>query len=490
MTSRLTPTLLALSTFLLSFASYFYKYEQPNALFWDENYHIPAAEKYLQGVFFLEQHPPLGKLLIALGEYSLNPNKDISKNSFLSASYIKKVPKGYSFRGVRLAPVLAAQLSIPIAFILFYLLSSSSLVAFFFSCLLLLDNALIVHSRGAMLEPIQLLFCLMTLAYAMWCYRRHSYFSVWNYGVLGALTGLALSVKFTSAILFLVPLGGLYHESPLRLRGTFRTAVNKISKYIVYLSSALIVLLGSYYIHYITATKVVKNQYYDATKEHKKLLKSSPEKWRYDPKSFYTFLVSSVTHTAIHNQGVPALKYGDKNENGSHPLLWPVGAKSISYRWEKTGDGTVRYLRLQINPLVWAVGLTGVVLSTILVASHHIYGLSIRYPNLYPLIFLFLLLYTGYMGAMLCIPRVMYLYHYFLPLLFSLILACLIFSYLYDDSLRSGSKTVLAGLAVFTLSTYFCYQFFSPFTYYTPLSEADVVKRMWTGIWEIGVIKP
>jgi dolichyl-phosphate-mannose--protein O-mannosyl transferase len=41
-------------------------YHQPAALFWDENYHIPSAQKYLDGVMYMEPHPPLGKLLIAL----------------------------------------------------------------------------------------------------------------------------------------------------------------------------------------------------------------------------------------------------------------------------------------------------------------------------------------------------------------------------------------------------------------------------------------
>jgi dolichyl-phosphate-mannose--protein O-mannosyl transferase len=51
--------------------TYFHNYSYPPSLFWDENYHIASAEKYIQGVFFMEPHPPLGKLLIAAGEKTL-----------------------------------------------------------------------------------------------------------------------------------------------------------------------------------------------------------------------------------------------------------------------------------------------------------------------------------------------------------------------------------------------------------------------------------
>jgi hypothetical protein len=44
------------------------RYWQPESLFWDENYHVASAHKQLAGVMYMENHPPLGKMLIALGE--------------------------------------------------------------------------------------------------------------------------------------------------------------------------------------------------------------------------------------------------------------------------------------------------------------------------------------------------------------------------------------------------------------------------------------
>src|SRR4051812_26023991 len=63
---------------------YWKTYWKPEIFFWDENYHMASAAKYLHGIFFMEPHPPLGKLLIALGEKLLSVN---GKNTFHFETY-------------------------------------------------------------------------------------------------------------------------------------------------------------------------------------------------------------------------------------------------------------------------------------------------------------------------------------------------------------------------------------------------------------------
>src|SRR4030042_2579443 len=87
----------ALIVLLISFFTFFHNYHQPDKLFWDENDHLPSAEKYLQGVMFMECHPPLGKLLIALGEAIISPNRQITKTNFTANDYLSDTPPGVSF---------------------------------------------------------------------------------------------------------------------------------------------------------------------------------------------------------------------------------------------------------------------------------------------------------------------------------------------------------------------------------------------------------
>src|SRR3954453_14595190 len=84
-----------------AYCTYFRNYWSPPDLFWDENYHIASAYKYLHQVMFMEPHPPLGKLLIVLGEYLFHPNQKIDTSSFLVTDYITALPAGFSFVGVR-----------------------------------------------------------------------------------------------------------------------------------------------------------------------------------------------------------------------------------------------------------------------------------------------------------------------------------------------------------------------------------------------------
>ena len=103
----------------ISYKNYFLNYDKPNKLIWDETYHIASATKYLHQIMYMEPHPPLGKQLIALGEYILQPNALLDTKDFLTTNKIKKIPTTYSFLGVRLIPSLCAAGSA----ILFYLIS-------------------------------------------------------------------------------------------------------------------------------------------------------------------------------------------------------------------------------------------------------------------------------------------------------------------------------------------------------------------------------
>ena len=124
----------------ISFFTYFNNYNYPPALFWDENYHIASAQKYIDGVMFMEPHPPLGKLLIALSEKIINPNKNLDKSSFLNTDHIKNIPEGYNFSGVRFASTFLSFLSPILFFLILLQLFNNIHFSFLFTSLILFDN--------------------------------------------------------------------------------------------------------------------------------------------------------------------------------------------------------------------------------------------------------------------------------------------------------------------------------------------------------------
>lgn len=472
-----------------SYFTYFKNYDYPPDVFWDENYHIASAEKYLQGVMFMETHPPLGKLFIAMGEKLLGQNKFIDKKPFTQTDYIKDFPNDYSFTGVRFFSSFFSWMSAVVFFYIFYLLSKNPHTSLFFSSLYIFDNALIVHSRAAMLEGGHIFFILLTILYFAYLFQKNAAVKNFNYLILGALIGSAVMIKATGAIATLLfPFLLVYERREIfwNWRKKIFTAIkNTFVKGLFFLAGIGLVFAAVWQIHFTLGKKIEMGKEYRASEKYKSIIAEGKTS---ELKNFPIMLKDNLAYMANYNKGVPRLDVCKPDENGSHPMTWPLGDKSINYRWEKNSEG-VRYLYLQSNPLVWLVGLAGAIMSTILVVCRFVLRLEIKNKKLFYLILVFTAMYASYMVVMLKITRVMYLYHYFVPLIFSFILAFLIYSYIFGEALKTKAKLVYKISLIVLIAVVWSYWFFSPFTYYKPLTTEQFKQRMWFDFWKLKLIE-
>ncbi len=462
----------------LGFFTYFYNYWNPPKQFWDENYHIASAQKYIDRVMFMEPHPPLGKMLIALGEVLLHPNTNIDKSSFDRTDYIKHFPKGMSFAGYRLFPALFAWLNVALFFLILYELTKNDWLSFFGSFLYLFDNALIVHSRAAMLESIQLFFIFGAI---WWFVKKYdSPKSLKDYLILGIWSGFAIAVKANSAIVLLL----LF----LWLLKDIRTIGPKFKEFVgagVYVLGAAAIFLGVFYFHFALGQKIVNHRTYAASPKYQQIIKNHQTA---NPANFWVMLQDNLKYMENYEKGVPKLNLCKPGENGSLFIGWPLGIKAISYRWEKHGS-QVQYVYLQGNPVTWMLGLLGVVLSVVLVLAVWIFGLPVKNRRTFEFIASFSFVYISYMIAVGQIPRVMYLYHYFIPLTISYILAVLMLYYLFEEQIKRGDKVVWGSITLIAAAIIFAWWFFSPFTYYKPLNTEQFNKRVWFDYWQLKAIR-
>lgn len=149
----------------------------PGAFTFDEHHFVPNARNYLEGKADWNDHPPLGKLLIALGMRVV----------------------GDTARAWRLAPLFAGLLNVLLAFFLgkhlFRSLLAGALAATFFA----IDGFLIAYSRTALLDGMLLTFFLAAVLCAA-TFRGPAML------LCGVLVGSAMAVKF-SGVTLLVPLG-------------------------------------------------------------------------------------------------------------------------------------------------------------------------------------------------------------------------------------------------------------------------------------------
>ncbi len=472
---------------LLSFLTFFHRYWQPPYVFWDENYHIASAQKYIHGVYFMEQHPPLGKLLIALGEVMFHPNQ--KSDQFLGTDYGSDFPEGFSFAGYRFFPALLSWWTAPLLFCVFYLLTKrNALLSCIFSFLYIFDNAMVVHFRGAMLDGPLLFFSTLTiLAFLLLLQKKYS---LRNFILLSIFFGTALALVMTTKVVGLVLIllipALLWKLWPYIDRILGFLAVAGVSFLIIYCSI--------WYIHFSlgrTINPSLPDQgYYQASESYKRILAANKTS---SLLAFPVMLRDSLKFVGHYNAGAPRLDLCKKDENGSSAFFWPLGARSINYRWETPGlaEGQApetqvyKYLYLQANPVVWWASFAGVLLGFAMLLSHVFFAPKKPLEQKF-LLTVFLAVYASYMIAISRIDRVMYLYHYFLPLLLSfLILAIVIQEIQTIGKYQITASARTTGVMIFGLLVFFSFQFYRPLTYYEPMTDAQVMRRAIFQPWEL-----
>ena len=529
-------------------------YSQPNNLFWDENYHIASAERYLQGKMFMEPHPALGKLIIALGEkmgnnlFGLNANLDKSKllgeNTGDAIPYVKSIdvkfkdgyiPKKdekpeYSFAGVRFFPVVMALFCAYILFHLLFHLTKNEWVAFVFSLFYVFDNAIVVHSRGAMLDGIQMFFILCSLLYFVRIWNNDDEtesskkqgetstkprVSLMNYIKFGIFVGLAVSTKVNGLILAVLVFVLIFKEildakfeqfdwknkenwgnrlmTKWQLDWKDKLSQNLFSwikKIVVFFAVVGSIFCVTYYLHFsIARTPIEKNEYSGYTSPETKKILESGKTANID--SFLPQFRDHLNFTDKFQKGVPKWDpTKGNNEAGSLPFTWPVGNKTIRYLASKSGncgqpyDDKCRFSFSYLIPnmVVWILCLLGILLALVIIFSRLIFGLNVKNKEQFWLITVFASMYLIYMLAMTQIDRVMYLYHYFVPLMFALITTCLVFNYIFEEK-SVKTKSIFLSIIAICVVVYFIN--YAPLTYRFDISVKDFETKNWNKYWAL-----
>lgn len=472
------------------FFTYVVRYQNPQASFWDENYHIASAQKYIDGVVFNEAHPPLGKLLIALGEVVLNPNKGLKKDYFLTTEHIKNFPPNYSFAGVRLFPVLFAWGSAAVFFGILLLLLKNPHLALVFSSLYLFENANIVHSRAAMLDGIQLFFIFLSIFWFIRLIEKNKPVSWKGYGLLGVITGFSVAVKANGLVMLLLfpMLFGWEHRR--NLQQLFKNGWRYILRDLPWKTAAaiggiLLVVLPVFYIHFSLGTRIAGNKFYKISAEYRQIVQNGETA---NLLHFPVMLGDYVKYMKEYHSLVPKYKPFNPNENGSRPWGWPFMTKTIRYRWAKTHD-LVRYTYLVGNPVIWWFGLAGLFFSAVWFFGRLLFQTPVRDKRLFWYMTALGVLYLAYMGSMISIDRVMYLYHYFIPFFLTLLMGAVVFQYLFGEALDRNDRVAWCAVLIFVVLVIGVFLFFSPFTYNMQMTKEQFLQRSWFDLWRLEYVK-
>jgi dolichyl-phosphate-mannose--protein O-mannosyl transferase len=420
----------------------------------------------------------------------VSPEANVASDQFLGTDYAPETPAEFSFVGYRLLPTLCAWLVAPMLFFIFLLLTKNGGIAALLVLLYVFDNALIVHSRSAMLEPILVFFAVaMILLFLMllrWrsdrrCLRVCSL-------LLGACFAAVMTTKVTGLVMGLLYLPLLW----VLLQGDDRRRSIRDSLALNVIGFVL-VFVAVWQTHFALGSTInaslPEQGFYQASDDYQKILRDGENG---SIRHFGVMLRDSMAFVGHYQKGVPKLDLCKEGENGSPWFLWPIGARAINYRWETEGgdeSALYQYLYLQSNPVGWLLGLMGVLLAAMLLVASVVLPLRRPLEN-HLMLVVFLGLWVAYMVAISRLDRVMYLYHYFLPLLFSYLLFGLVVVEIREIAgWRVDDRRRLALLMLSALLVLGSFWFYRPLTYYQPITDADLMKRSLVRLWDLHCVR-
>lgn len=420
---------------LLSVAVHLVGLSHPRSVVFDEVHFGRYASNYCcSHERFFDPHPPHAKLLIAGVAYLAGYRGEL-KFDHIGQPYAASSPVP-----LRLAPALAGTLLPLIVFALLRQLGAGQAASFFGGLLVIFDNALTTQSRTITLDMI---FLVATFGALSLCLGAQTLQSVkWRALLVfmsGCTAGLAVGAKFTG--LAIIGLILLYLASKIWAEKGRPHLKARLGEAGFFLIGATTVYLAGWLLHFSLLTQP-----------------GPGDAWGNLSGNLVTDIIETHSKMLSAHANLP-----DSHPYGSPWWGWPLMTRPI-FLWNAS-DSTAR-MYLIGNPVVWwGISLLFVVILVNLLLTR-VSNLTVQ-PSVGRERRLFWLPIVGYFASYIplaFVPRVLFIYHYYVPLLFSLILVVLWLDYagwVRGDSF--GSQRASYHIAVLVLV--FAFGLLAPLTY-------------------------
>ena len=445
----------------------------PRGIVFDEAYYITHAQKYLNGVFFEQTHPPLGKLLIAAGERWLHPHAPADE--FVDVEAVTQPwPTDLDITGYRLMPAVLGMLNPVIVFFILAMILGNEWFALVISMFVAFDNALILESRTALLDSTLIFFILasvLAFVYLMRMPHRRLAAFVGLSAVFGAMAACAADVKLSGFVVF--TLAGF-----LGLRLLWSRQIRRFIVFILVFGGVFAVTyLGIWQIHFAIAQKFDPSHNYGISVAQQRILEGIDHP---DPVTRFIVQFKDATNYEI-TTGITKIGRLDLGNMGigSPWYWWLVGGRTINFRHAKDNGQDYSYSTLIGNPVTWLISLLGVVLGTGLVLTDLLFRFLPRGQRLW--VYVFVLLYWAYMIPFIVTQRITYLHHYLPALLIGIIL----FGIMLWQTRTVAWIHKRDFLVIATILLVFAFWAYSPFTYAEPLTIYQFQQRNIWPAWDL-----
>ncbi len=412
--------------FCVSFTTHFIYFGYPNSVVFDEVHIGRYISEYIRGGFVFDVHPPLGRLIYAIFASLLGADYYTNFNNIGNI-----LPDWAVF--LRTIPILAGTILPIIFYLILRNLNLSNKLALLGALLLCIENSLIIQSRFLLTDIFLILFGFISILLYSYYINKVKYH---NYYLLFSIifASLAFSIKWTGLSFFFIICAIEFRRRQWR-------------NYIKFALSSLIIFFFIYSFVFSLNFVILPNSGSgDAfiSKEFK-----TKNFWG----KFYELNIEMYrANTRLTNH----------HDYSSKWYTWPLMTRSVYY-WNN--DNTGAYLYLLGNPLIYLLGFISVLYLIVSRKSKDLpeYLISLGFlMNFIPFIF---------------IGRVMFLYHYQVALMFSIIALIILLNRISDRRIQNKMIISIAILS-FVLFIYF-----SPLTYGIPISKDTLQSMMWIKTW-------
>lgn len=425
----------------------------PAQTVFDEVHFGKFVTSYFTGKYYFDIHPPLGKLIIALGAWFGGYQNYIAERGVFSFEKIGQDFGSLPYLWFRFFPALAGALIPTVVFLFLRGLKFSPKTAFLVGLFLVFDNALLVQSRLILLDSFLIFFGFLGLA-LFFKAREKDYSWLWLVAS-GLFLTLSFSVKWTGLAFWGVA-GTVYLYDLFKRKNWMK---DFLAGLLAFIGLPLAVYLAIFQLHFALLPDC------PAPAEGNGCDFMSQEFRQHQLNSWERF-VELNQKMFLYNNGLSA-----SHDFGSRAIGWPLMIRAVYY-WVKTEDnGELGRIYFFGNPLVWLLGLIGI-------ASLIFY--SPTNPRDKEVKSLLLLLYLANFLPFLLVKRVLFLYHY----LSAMIVSVISFFFVWERLGQPRSvklRTLISWGLVVAVSGVFL--FYAPLSYGFPLTEKQFSARQWLGLW-------
>ena len=237
---------LIVATFtVLALVTRFYKISSGNFVLWDEAHFGKFGTHYIDGTFYFDVHPPLGKMLIGLaGRLS-------GYTGGWGFSSGEVYPENIPYVKMRMIVATFGSLCVPFSYILSKNLGLSDPTSIMIGALILLEVGLIGITRLILLDSMLIFFGLAVMTFYT-AFRKHSkaeFSPRWHFNLFltGVSIGCVSSVKWVG--FFITGLVGLMTIEELwKMYGNWKISLKSITKHFLFRALYLIIVPISIYV--------------------------------------------------------------------------------------------------------------------------------------------------------------------------------------------------------------------------------------------------